>query len=442
MRNLNQIILYVLVIAIGFTSCSKDDTNIIAPVASGISANFGSSFANKSIQGISIEIKGVGNTNWYTATTAADGSVDFPSISPGVYNIKATIQFTKAQYENFFGVTTTEKTVNFSGAMDNVTINATQNQHTVVLKTSRIGNLLFKQIYYAGSDIKDGAGFRDFFFEVYNNSNEVLYADGLYFGQVYGRTTTSVRSYTIANGQYDWTKSIGQTKGAKSNTDYVYADHVYKIPGTGKQYPIQPGESIVVAATAINHKQPLTVGTKTYSVNKPGLTVDLSKASFEASLTQYLNSIGKRPLDTDIDNPTVPNLEIAYHTFARDMILDPLGRDSYVIFKTNDFASLDKLPNPQATKVTATTRRYLQIPNSIIIDAVETASENTARRAPRRLDTSIDGGVAFVPKGRYSSQAIIRKISQTFGGRRVLQDTNNSENDFEIIDVANPGGWK
>lgn len=441
MRNVSKLVILVLLTSIGFISCSED-TPVIEPVSATITANFGEAFANKAIEGVTVKLSGVSNGSTYTAQTDAAGEVKFGSVNPGVYNISATIEFTKAQYLTFFGTAAAQDKVNFSGAKDNISIQKNSPNHSVELKTSRIGDLLFKQIYYAGSDLREGAGFRDMFVEIYNNSNETIYADGLYFGQLYGRISTSVKAYTLANGQYDWTKSIGQTKGAKSNTDYVYADHVYKIPGTGKQHPIKAGESIVIAATGINHKQPLVVGGKTYSVNNPALTIDLSGAQFEVNLIAHLNSIGKTPLDTDIDNPTIPNMEVAYHLNAREMILDPLGRDSFVIFRTKDFASLERLPNPQTTTITATTRKYLQIPNSDIIDAVETNRPDPARRFPRRLDASLDAGVASVAKGHYSSQAVIRKVAQTFGGRKVLQDTNNSDNDFSVIDVPVPGGWK
>lgn len=84
----------------------------------------------------------------------------------------------------------------------------------------------------------------------------------------------------------------------------------------------------------------------------------------------------------------------------------------------------------------------MQIPNDIIIDGVEVNAEDNSRLFPRRLNSAIDGGYAFVPKGAYSSQAIVRKVVKEVDGRKILQDTNNSTNDFEVIDVPVPFGWK
>jgi len=315
------------------------------------------------------------------------------------------------------------------------------NNDIITLKTSRIGDLVIKQVYYTGSDTKEGALFRDQFFEIYNNSNEVIYADGLYYAQVYGNSSTTVKDYTLANGQYDWSLSSEQTE-SNANSDYVYADHVYQIPGAGNQYPINPGESIVVAGTAINHKEPLTVGTKTYSVNDPSLTIDLSGADFEVNYIDYFTAIGASPYGSDYDNPAVPNVNIAYRANEKDLILDPLGRDAYVIFKSDDFTSYNQIVSPKTTTATSSSRRYVQIPNSVIIDGVAINKEDPTKVVASRMDSSIDGGYATVASGSYSSTSIIRKIVQEFGGRKVLQDTNNSTNDFETSNLPVPGGWK
>ncbi len=44
---------------------------------------------------------------------------------------------------------------------------------------------------------------------------------------------------------------------------------VYRIPGSGKEHPVKPGESIVLCDIGINHK------------NENPNSIDLSKANFE-----------------------------------------------------------------------------------------------------------------------------------------------------------------
>ena len=438
---MNKLVALVAIVLLTIVSCSKDD-NIIVPVAFETKVTFDGNFNNKEVEGVEVFLTSTTSNNSYTAKTGADGIVKFEAVNPGIYNIAATLTFTNDQYEVFFGLPTDQADVNFSGALENVTINdSSLNDDVVVLKTSKIGDLVIKQIYYTGSDVSDGALFRDQFFEIYNNSNEVIYADGLYYAQLLGNNSTTVRDYTLANGQFDWSKSPEQTK-ANPNTDFVYADHVYQIPGSGQEYPVNPGESIVVAGTAVNHKQPLTVGSETFSVNDPSLTIDLSKASFEVYYADYLNANGGSPYPSDYDNPDVPNVIIAHHVNERELILDPSGRDSYVIFKTGEFSSFEKIVSPKTTTPTADSKRYLQIPNEVIIDGVAINREDPTRVVPARMDVSIDGGYMVVPSGSYSSTSIIRKVAQEFGERKVLQDTNNSTNDFETANLPVPGAWK
>lgn len=54
--------------------------------------------------------------------------------------------------------------------------------------------------------------------------------------------------------------------------EYVYATIIWRIKGTGQQYPLQPGQSVIIASIAANHQQINADG---------GPTVDLTSAEFE-----------------------------------------------------------------------------------------------------------------------------------------------------------------
>ncbi len=291
---------------------------------------------------------------------------------------------------------------------------------------------------------------RDQFIELYNNSNKVLYADSLYFAQLFGSNTASpnvstgnfINDGSTLNLQYDWSKSYGNSKGAEANTKYVYPRTIFRIPGNGTQYPVQPGESLVLAATAVNHKAPYTnAGGTSVSINDPSLTVDLSNADFEF----YLRDVIPNPLDSDVDNPGVPNLIVVDRLANRDLILDNPGREALIIFKTTaDVTQYDRLAIPEYKTAADTIGRirYLQLPVSGIIDAVQIQHATPSSRVPRRLVNSLDAGAFNVPAGQYSSQSMIRKTSVTVGSRKVLKDTNNSSEDFDYFDRANPRAFK
>ncbi|SHL78006.1 DUF4876 domain-containing protein [Flavobacterium chilense] len=426
----------IVLLALVIQSCSNNDENeALKPVNFSISVKYDETFNSLITKSSSVTIVNNETGNKYTVKSDDSGNAQFNQILPGVYSVSATKVMQSAEFTDTFGYTPTETEINFNGSASSVTVNNKTTPINVVMKTSKVGDFVLKQIHYGGSDTQKGASIRDQFIEIYNNSNTVQYADGLYIAQLYGSFATTVYPYTLANGQYDWSKSTGMTIGNAANTDYVYASNIFIIPGNGTQYPVQPGKSIVIAQNAINHKSNyMDNNGKSVSILNPDLTLDLSTADFESFLGTYLG-------DTylyDIQNPAVPDLNIAYWgNKNKDMILDTAGRYGYAIFKmpSADFASLKSYKNPKGE-----TTLYLQVPNSVIIDGVDTTKDLGTNYIPKKLATQIDGGTTYLPSGAFSSKSVIRKTKTTIAGRIILQDTNNSSNDFVEI-TANPRGF-
>lgn len=425
-------------------SCKKDDTdnNFVQSISHQITVTYGDIYDNKPAEGVSLKFLNKGTSASYTTTTGTNGIAKI-TIPAGEYEITASKTLSATEAENLTGQNIE---VSFNGNIPSITINSSQNTPSVmVIASGRIGNLIIKQVYYSGSNTRTAANFRDQFFEVHNNSNEIIYLDGYCFAQIRGAASTSkansVEKGYLTDGGYDWSKAEGLAdQGEKANTDYIYAEEVIAFPGSGNQYPLAPGKSAIVAQNALNHKQPLVVvengKTKTYEVTSPELTIDLHKAQFEAYYADYLDTKG---LATDIDNPQVPNMTILYKISGnRDMILDTFGRDAFVIFK-EDKATIDgwrRAPLPTVNKQgQGTATQFLQIPNSVVIDGVHLQHFNDEKAIPRRLPATIDAGYIKGIKGNYSSESAIRKVKKNIGTRVIYQDTNNSTNDFEIIEL-------
>lgn len=437
---MRKLLLLLLVSTTAFYSCKKSDVNDVKPVALNLQLNFEQDLTSYNFPLLNVEIKLTNLTNGQinTAKTDATGKITFGSIMPGSYDIEATLKITAADYANLTGTNQTEDVV-FNSAVKGQSITDANTVVKLELKTGKIGDWVFKQIYYAGSHTTNGAIFRDAFVEIYNNSNEVLYADSLYFAQVFGVNTKAseidiTQPYFRSDKQFDWSKSIGNNI-ARANEDYVYAKTIFMIPGKGKDYPVQPGESLIIASTAINHKAPyLDINGKAVSVKDPSLTVDLSKADFEV----YLGDIPViNPYPSDIDNPLVPNLKVIGLSSDRDLILQGGGRDSYVLFKTEDnVSSYGKYSTPDTKEITTATKLYTRIPTKYVVDAVETQPPVASSQFPKKLQFGLDATYKSVSKGEYSSQSIIRKTAKIINGRRVLQDTNSSSNDFDELERA------
>ncbi len=399
-------------------------------------------------EGTVVNITNKTNGSTYQAIVASNGQANFESITPGNYTINATLVVTGQKYTELAGYYV-EDDVNFTTSSDNVEI-FEDKSITLELKSGKTGDWVFKQIYYVGSNTSTGAVQRDVFVEIYNNSNQILYADSLYFGQVIGKNNTTAADYTLPNFQYDWTKAVGITveSGKDANEDYIYAHTLFRIPsdGTGKKYPVQPGESFIIAATAVDHTNTYESNTSVpISVTNPALTVNLNQAEFEVNLIEFLrptDGSAYTPFRTDVDNINVPNMVVLHVSSGNDLVLNALGRDAVFIADTKGtnfvMETVKEFATPDKKEITATTAMYKQIPTSVIIDAVEFQHPVASSRVPKRLPNVLDAGRTFVPGGQYSSQSLVRKTLKTVNGRRILKDTNNSENDFGYLEKANP----
>ncbi|WP_104382777.1 DUF4876 domain-containing protein [Sphingobacterium sp. HMA12] len=423
-----------------FISCKKDNTPGVQPLDIKLNLKYASAELNGKLDLSKVVVK-VTNLSTKTSMTYSptQGVVNLVSIMPGEYDIDASITIPKDQYFNSTGEAIFED-VTFNAAIKKVNLTSSSSLDLELI-AGLLGNFVIKQIYYAGSDNKEGAIYRDQFFEVYNNTDRVLYADSLYFGRLWGRqrNTNDPVHYQV-NGQLDWSQSMGMTIGETANTDYVYLRDLFMIPGNGKSYPVEPGRSIVIAQNALNHKVPFIGNNgKEVAIKKPELTIDLSKASFEV---HYGDIPGNKPFSTDIDNLDVPNVQILDYT-GNDWILDNLGRDAYVIFKHSDRAAVENLPSypePSINPPSSTAKKYRQLPVNWMMDAVDVQPNTTDDRIPKKLPPALDAGFTFVTLGGYSSQSVIRKTDKTTNGVRKLKDTNNSTVDFVVI-KANPFGF-
>lgn len=426
-------------------ACSKDDdSGFIAPVSHTFEVTYNENYDNNPAASAEIRLVNSDDGKSYVATTDENGMAEV-EVVPGIYVVNVTRSFSPEEYLTFSGQEV-QDVVTFNASMEAVAINETSATSTTIqVVTGRIGNLLIKQIYYSGSDVRMGAMYRDQFIELHNNSNEVIYLDDIYFAQIYGTGSvpSNIEEYHLPTGQYDWSLSLGQTDGEGANANYVYSDEVIKFPGTGQDYPLEPGKSVIVAATAVNHKAPLVVTddegeTVTYEVPQPELTIDLSNASFEAYYRDYQESQGSSWLDSDIDNPNSANMEIVFKSYGgKDLILDPLGRDAFVLFTVDEeeFTQWNTIPAPNVgiDDMDEDTSNYLQIPTSTIIDGVELQRNDPSKGKPKRLPDAIDAGEISGIQGQYTSESVIRKVNRETDGKTFYQDTNNSANDFQVL---------
>ena len=268
----------------------------------------------------------------------------------------------------------------------------------VSLSIKAKGNdFIIEEIFFTGTATPEGKQyFGDQYIKLYNPTNRVLYADGLVLADSEFLTVT----------KRDYTPNI--------MAEAFTAGSMVQIPGTGTQYPVQPGKSIVIAEQGINHKE-----------NNPN-SIDLSKADFESFYP---------PKVKDVDGVGVTNNINLYGVF----IINNRGNRSYVIARFPEGTATSTLQYNYEYKIGTKLmqRQALKIPNNWIVDAVNLSTKKGFEwivTAP-----SLDAGYTYVANdekdaSRYG-KSVRRKVLSQNNGKTVFKDTNNSTDDFEILNT-------
>ena len=236
--------------------------------------------------------------------------------------------------------------------------------------------LVMNEIYYAGCKAS-AFYYYDQFIELYNSSDETIYLDGYIVGRG-----------THYEDLLDW-----------ESVDYAIAYYIYKFPGQSgvtRNYPIEPGEFLVLACDAYDHSL----------IDEA--CVDMTGADFE-----FCN-----PLAFDYCNSEKVHLE-PVTTEGNDFTMN-LGHESVFIATGEEYSFVEHV-NESGPQV------YGHVPLETILDGVEYASNPEAPRyMTRRLDATLAPGA---PK--YGARSIERR----FPGL----DSNNSAFDFIVTDAPTPG---
>lgn len=304
-----------------------------------------------------------------------------------------------------------EKTIKVRGAKENINITGGEFSFDVALFFfNENSGFVLSEILFTGTKTPEGKQYNDDkYIEIHNNSSEVLYADGLCVAETAFNTALYLNSLE---------PNIISTHTA--------VKAVYKIPGTGKDYPVQPGETILLCDKAIDHT----------AINANSF--DLSGANFEWFDGE----------DLDTDAPEVENMIKMVSGFKSAWPLHNRGFTSYILFK------LDGVTPEQFTTDYAYHYDYLfifndktyemdgdcwKVPNENIIDAVECSTPSDFEW--KVLDPSLD--LTWTHSGdaddaRYG-KSVSRKTDRVENGRIILLDTNDSGMDFTPTSEPTPG---
>ncbi len=390
-RNL-YLTIFIGFLSIGmFNNCSSFsdalDTNEVTPVSVKIESKIGlEGFEN--VEGLKITFHNY-TEDLHIEKPMASSSIEVDSLIPGIYSI---IISGKAKNKDDVWYYMNGSLVNHPVLEDHETIE-------IPISGMRISPLVFKEIFYSGTA---NFYFRNQFYEIYNNSVEMLYLDGIYFACLHPLKATSKLPV--------WPQEDGNK--------YVYTDRLWKFPGDGTTYPLQPGESCIISQFAANHQ---------LDIYNPDSPIDGSSSEFEFNMNNK-----KFP-----DQPAYDMEHVFYNGKANmgripQYLTSVLG-SAYVIFKVPEGKEYDPVNNPQLQTrdlSSSSPKLYAKIPIEYVLDGVEAVDDET-KIDSKRMPGVLDAGITTVG-ATYNSLGVARKkIGENPDGTPILQDTNNSTDDFE-----------
>ncbi len=334
------------------------------------------------------------------ATPVKDGDnyvITIPSLTEGKYNLtaKGNISFVKD------GVT---GTTDFEVSSNDVTLNETSTTAKLVVSSFKAeGGFVFSEICTTGTLKPNNKNYNyDAYFVITNNSDVVLYAD----------------SIALIESQYQSASSGNQPWSPDVRPYAIPAGAVFMIPGSGKDHPVKPGESIVIDNNAIDHRP---VNENPYDPTGP-------------DFAEYLDN-GGNSMDTDYDTP---NLEYIW-CYTNTIWLPSVQQNrSYAIARMKEnketfLANHSETPTYTATTGKVMESKQVQIPNEWVLDAVNLGTEDDFGWfvISETLDAGWVAGRANSKDTTQRGTSIKRKQDST--GKYI--DTNNSTNDMEARQV-------
>lgn len=361
------------------------------------------------LPGLDVTVRRRGSTAApLSATTDAAGRVQFTDLLPGDYDVSALRTLSAIEIQS---LAPEDQDVTAIAAGLTMTVSAPTTGTTLKAVAGRRGSLVISELLTAVPRAQDGSYYSfGNFIELHNNSDTTIYLDG----KVIVRSISWRRDYDPpqdCDGMAQW----------RLDPNGIWARHFWAIPGSGQTYPLAPGQAVVVATDAVDHRP--------FMASLP----NLSSAKFEF--------VGP----TDVDNPSAVNMvNIGIGEWAASVLGHGLSFDGndavFAIADPVDTAALarDNLPvnNPEYALIPAD--KILDVFASGLIPSEE-AQPFLSPLCAELVSPIFDRQGANIMSSE-NPYGIRRKPLLTLpNGRVILQRTKTSARDFEARSPASPG---
>ena len=335
------------------------------------------------------------NTGEITEIETSGKSVSVSQLIEGVYDVVAT-----ARYSIY----------NYLGSAKAVVIDSEDALTSIKISATKSSSLIFKEIFYCGSKTPAKTNYmKDNYFEIYNNGSEPVYVDGLCISSSSNYSSSSI-NFADNNGHL--VAADGSSTKMVANDYVAVKDIIWQIPGDGKTYLLNPGESFIIASSATDHT----------AADKNPNSIDLSSAEFETVCDKYIEN-------GQVDNPSSDNMILLNPqnaTITKQYLVSVANAGLILFAPSSPIAEATLIANYNGGKPSGT---YVPILRSDILDGVNWVKNSTTNPY---LPENIDAGKTWV-SGTYVKESIIRKEEgKSSEGNPISQDTNNSTNDFTV----------
>ena len=197
---------------------------------------------------------------------------------------------------------------------------------------------------------------------------------------------------------------------------------VLAIPGSGKDFPLEPGEDAVIALCgAIDHtaEYPLSVNLNrpdVFALYDPVLFPNATYHPAPGPLVQAERYLG-----------------IIIKTGQANAYTLSLNSPTFILFRAPSGTDIKEFvqQNQNQPQVPGSNEKVVAIPQEWVIDGVEVFNGGSSGNQ-KRLPASIDAGAVYLSE-TYKGRTLMRKADESLSeeqGFEVLMDSNNSTEDF------------
>ena len=362
-----------------------------------VNAVYPEGYADAVHEGAVIRIEEVSSGAVYTARTDRRGLAEI-SVPPGIYRISCSDR--------------TGRDI-FNGTADKVIVTG-RRIVDLPLSHSRAGTLVIKEIYTGGCSKapQEGTYQSDQYFIIHNNDSETAYLDSLCFGTLSPYNSTATNAWVTRD----------EVTGESVFPDFApVVTVVWQLPGSGRDFPLGPGEDAVVALRgAIDH-----------TLQYP-LSVNLNRSDvFTCYNPTYFPNPTYHPAPGDQVRPE-RYAQVVIKTGQSNANTISLSSPTLVLFRTPVPAG-EYVMQPDVVQVTPgnTADRIVKVPYEWIVDAVEVFDGRSSSNG-KRLAPAADAGFVLL-SDIFKGHTLRRRVDEAASagnGYEVLADTNNSSNDF------------